>query len=701
METRRMISAMLVAIAVFYAWLLLARMIWPQPTQPSTQPATAVDEATSRPAPVSTTPSAVTSEALPATGPASDRAVISGGSDTRPLVLGAASAESPFPMEIILHPSGAVVSKVRLRGHYQTVEKKEPYSLLEPVELIDKSGRVRVLNSFPTTLRVLNPALDVPLDEVVWKVESCTEQQVVFSVDVTTPDGRPLLRVFKTYQLAPQEARSRTSDAQMSLLFENLLGQPVQVIVTQQGPIGFRKEDLRSEDRKVIGAVWRNGAVTSKLHPRANVIKHAQIELGSDINEGTRIAWVAEGNKYFGCIMAPSGRDHGDVPSRFTRAEAIVFAPQVKDDAQVERQDLAFRFITEPITIPTGGLRDLAFDLYMGPKSKRIFESVETYARRSYYQMLSGEFAWCTPGWLVGLMMVLLNGVHAIWPHNYGLSIIVLVLVVKAILHPLSVKGQINMQKMQKSQARLKPKMDAIKEKYANDRARMNQAMAELMKEEGINPAGQMLTCLPMMIQIPIWVALWTALSYTVEMRHAPLDGWWIRDLTQPDQFMRLFDRPVNIPLLGWFLGGPVQHLNILPILLAITQVLQTKFMPRGNPSSDRSPDQLEQQRKMMMFMSVFFMFILYNAPSGLTLYIMASNIFGIVEQWRIRRHIAELEARSEAAKAHPGPLRRLLSKAFGGGDQRKSWLRAKWQELQKEIEQAKRVQSQRSKGKR
>jgi len=153
-------------------------------------------------------------------------------------------------------------------------------------------------------------------------------------------------------------------------------------------------------------------------------------------------------------------------------------------------------------------------------------------------------------------------------------------------------------------------------------------------------------------------------------------------------------------------MGGKIQYLNVLPILLAVTQVLQTKFMPRGNTSqaASGSPDQLEQQRKMMMLMSVVFMFVLYNAPSGLTLYIMASNIFGIIEQLRIRRHIADLEARSEAAAAHPGLLRRLFRRFFGravgGGEGHKSWLRSKWEELQKEIAEAKRMQSQRGKDK-
>ncbi len=701
-----MVSAMLAGVAVFYAVLLVQRMMAPPASPPATQPAEVVKTVTTRPA-TGTAPAPI--EAVSESRPSEGAPIISEGSDKTPVVLGSAASDGRFPMEMKIEPMGAAVSTVRIRGHYQTVEKKEPYSILEPVDLTDQSGRRRTVRSFPTVLRVTDPAVEVLLDEVVWKIDSRDDQEVVFSADVQTSDGKPLLRVFKTYTLRPQPEEPPTSDARLSLRIENTSGQPLQVIVSQQGPIGFKKEDLRGDDRKVIGSVWRNGSVASKLHTREDVIKKTQIELGADAKDGTRIAWVSGGNKYFGCVMAPAGRNDANVPARFTRAEAVVFAPQDKEEKDRERQDLTFRYISEPVNLPARGSEALAFDLYIGPKSKKIFESVEAYAQRSYYQVLSGEFAWCTPAWLVGLMMVLLNGVQALWPHNYGLSIIVLVLVVKGILHPLSVKSGVNMQKMQKNQARLKPKMDAIKEKYANDRARMNQAIGELMKEEGINPAGQVLNCLPMMIQIPIWVALWTALGYTVEMRHAGLDPWWIRDLTQPDEFLKLFHEPVYIPLLSarWLMGGPLQYLNVLPILLAITQVLQTRFMPRGNTSqaSSGSPDQLEQQRKMMMLMSVLFMFILYNAPSGLTLYIMASNIFGIIEQWRIRQHIAELEARSDDKKAHPGLLRRLFRRFFGGGsgggDHRKSWLGSKWDELQKEIDAAKRVQSQRRKDKR
>jgi len=235
--------------------------------------------------------------------------------------------------------------------------------------------------------------------------------------------------------------------------------------------------------------------------------------------------------------------------------------------------------------------------------------------------------------------------------------------------------------------ASLQPKINAVKEKYGNDRQAMNQAMMEVYREAGVNPAGSVLTCIPMALQLPIWAALWAALNSTVEMRHAPLDGWWIKDLTQPDALIPL-GTAIHVPLLSFILGGPITAINLLPILLAISQLLQAKYMPRSTaPSTPDKPDQMEQQRKMMMFMSVFFFFMFYNMPSGLNLYIMTSNVAGIFEQWRIRQHIAEEEKRGKfAAAAAPKP---------------KGWLHRKWEELQKEADQARRVHSDRTKKRR
>jgi len=285
-------------------------------------------------------------------------------------------------------------------------------------------------------------------------------------------------------------------------------------------------------------------------------------------------------------------------------------------------------------------------------------------------------------------MAWLLDLFHKVPPHNYGLAIIVLVLIVRVLLHPITKKGQVNMVKMQKQMASLQPKVEELKKKYANDKAKLNQEMMELYREAGISPAGQMLSCLPMALQMPIWIALWTALTYSIEMRHAPF-CLWIRDLTGTDAFNRWIGwefAPFRLPLISGIIGQ-VDSLNLLPLLLGISMYLQQKLMPRatGTATAGSKPDQLAQQQKIMSFMTVFFTLLFYNAPAGLNLYIMASNLFGTLEQWRIRKHIHEQEQRPA-----PAPSAVRTTKKPSGF----------WRRLEKAVEQARQQPSARRKDK-
>ena len=174
------------------------------------------------------------------------------------------------------------------------------------------------------------------------------------------------------------------------------------------------------------------------------------------------------------------------------------------------------------------------------------------------------------------------------------------------------------------------------------------------MQEEGINPAMQMMNCIPMFIQMPIWIALYTSLSYNIDMRHEKF-VFWIKDLTAPDALVHLFDSPgVHIPLLG-SITGPITSLNVLPLLLAVAMFVQQKTMPKTPPpasgQSGAAADQAAQMQKMMPFMSVMFAIFMYNMPSGLTLYIMSSTFFGTLEQLHIRKHIKQLK---EARRTKP-----------------------------------------------
>lgn len=704
MQARRTIAAVFAAMSVFFLWTLIIQpRFFPQLNAPPPRRDGGEDQRFAEDplggSPATTT---ATAEGSPTGPPASTRAAqatIQAGDSAAPVRLGSTDEDGAYPMMLELVPEGAGVATVELRGHYAEVREQQHYPLFTPVAT--RAGDP--IYSFVTPRLVIPGVAEVNLEHVLWKVverPAGVADAQAFEATVKSVDGQPLARVIKTYTLPVQSPEKQTFDLKLTLRVENLSDKPFRAVLVQRGPIGFRKEDARSEDRQVLGARWQDGAVTVKAHARKEIAEK-KIRLGED-KDDQRIAWAAEANKYFTAIMAPAGRDGADAPVQFSSVDTMHLTDFTDEEGS---GDLTFEFVTQPMDVQPAGGAEVAFDVYLGPKSKTAFQSVETYEKRDYYAVIRWNFYFCAPAWLVAVMMGLLNLFHKIPPHNYGLAIIMLVLVVKGLLHPITKKSQVNMMKMQKDMARLQPKIQAVKEKYANDRTALNTAMMAVYKEEGVNPAGSILTCLPMMLQIPIWGALWQALASTIEMRHAGFDGYWIRDLAAPDALVKFKDA-ITIPLLGWLMGGPVHSFNLLPVLLGISQLLQAKYMPRGNPATSTSanPDQLEQQRRMMMFMSVFFVFMLYNAPSGLCLYIMASNLFGIVEQLRIRKHLQDLDARRAA---EPPPVTRKGSDASKGGPQtrhrgkgdpqpepKKGRLQRWWEDMQKTAEEAKRIQS-------
>ena len=688
MQNRRMIFALIAAIGVFYLWMAISLRIWPpaEPTEPPTPP-TQVE-----PAPEPAFPPPVDPDRPPTAAPAPEVAVapdgvsIEGDPQAESFVMGDARKGSPFPMELTVVPQGGAIERATIRGHYMTVEREEPYAVLSPIE-VGPLGAERTVRSFVTQrIRFENLDLEVDLGDVAWQVVTAEPDEAVLSVRITSAEGEPVAELRKRYHLPAQSPASMTSDMLVSVTVENLTDAPLSTILTQGGPIGLQRAATRAEDRRVTGAVWRDGSLAVRGHWRQQVAREGgALILGRDDDaDSTRVAWAGLSNQYFTCLMAPHDRFDAKAPPWIARSEARTAAGQANDRGD----DLTLTFVTRPIRIESGDSAEVAFDCYIGPKSKRAFEQVEAYVARDYYNVIREGFIWCAPAGLVGIMMSLLNTFHRIPPHNYGLAIIILVLIVRGLLHPITKRSQVNMMKMQQQQAGLQPKVKVIREKYANDKAKMNQAMMDLYREEGINPAGQILSCLPMFLQFPIWIALWTALSSTIEMRHAAFDGWWIRDLAGPDA-LYTFSQPVEIPLLGMLMGGPVESLNLLPILLGLSQLLHSRLMPRpSTPQPEGAPD----QRKLMMFMSVFFVFILYNAPSGLNLYIMSSTLFGVLEQQRVRKHVADYQANREVEDAR---------RKEAAQKREKGWLHRKWDELAKEAEEAKRIKSGKKKSRR
>lgn len=196
---------------------------------------------------------------------------------------------------------------------------------------------------------------------------------------------------------------------------------------------------------------------------------------------------------------------------------------------------------------------------------------------------------------------------------NYGVSIIILTIFVKIIFWPLSNKSYKSMKEMQKIQ----PLLLKIREKYKNDKEQMNRELMQLYRTYKINP---MSGCLPIIVQIPVFFALYRVLSASIELRHAPFI-WWIKDLSAPD---RLFEFSFSIPLMD-----PPYGIPILTLLMGATMFIQQKMSPPpGDPT----------QAKVMLLLPIIFTFMFINFPSGLVLYWLVNNILSIGQQYYIQK---------------------------------------------------------------
>jgi YidC/Oxa1 family membrane protein insertase len=200
---------------------------------------------------------------------------------------------------------------------------------------------------------------------------------------------------------------------------------------------------------------------------------------------------------------------------------------------------------------------------------------------------------------------------------NYGWAIIILTILIRIPFIPLMNKSQKSMKRMQEIQ----PKMAELREKYKKDPQRLQKEMMQLYKTHKVNPLGG---CLPILLQIPVFFALYKILSIAIELRGAPF-MLWINDLSAPDT---LFGHiPTWFPLIGGFAVGP------LPILMGASMIIQQKMTPTTMDPT---------QNKLMMFMPVIFTFLFLNFASGLVLYWLMNNIFSIAQQIYVNRKLAK-----------------------------------------------------------
>jgi len=245
-----------------------------------------------------------------------------------------------------------------------------------------------------------------------------------------------------------------------------------------------------------------------------------------------------------------------------------------------------------------------SYTLYLGPRELGILKQLGKNLERAI------TFGWTD---IIAKPLLYLLRFFNQYINNYGVSIILLTILIKILFWPLTHKSYKSMKEMQK----LQPRMAKIREKYKNNKAQLNKEMMGLYKTYKVNPMGG---CLPMIIQLPVFFALFRILGSAIELRQAPF-MLWINDLSAPD---RLFSFPFTIPFMS-----PPYGIPVLTLLMGASMFLQQKMTPTpGDP----------MQAKIMMFLPLIFTFMFINFPSGLVLYWLVNNILSIGQQYRIHK---------------------------------------------------------------
>ena len=277
----------------------------------------------------------------------------------------------------------------------------------------------------------------------------------------------------------------------------------------------------------------------------------------------------------------------------------------VNDDAQ-HSQVTRLVFLTDKLDLDPNESSSFKLRLYNGPKE------INDLKEAGHNLSAAVDYGWFT--FLAKPLLVVLRWFYS-FTHNYGIAIILLTIIIKIIFWPLTQKSYTSMQKMKKIQ----PKIQQIREKYKDDKEKLNQELMQVYKTYKVNPMGG---CLPMALQIPVFFALYRMLNSAVELRHQPF-ALWIHDLTAPDRLNIGFS--IDLPMIGHLDGLPV-----LTILMGVTMFLQQKMTPSsGDP----------RQEKIMLIMPVMFTFFFINFPAGLVLYWFVNNILSIAQQYWINRH--------------------------------------------------------------
>ena len=523
----------------------------------------------------------------------------------------------------------------------------------------------------------------INLLDTVWSQTAPGE----FTTTLVDAQGKEHLRVVRRIVLRPEQF-----DVVLEQRVQNTGSVPHTVTWIQAGPPDLSREPQEMVDTRrfqsgylmsperdpaqstviVHGAMVDHATVLKQLDQNNQVIWPTQRE----IDEKYGLSWFGSTNRYFAlAVHAPyapptsTSKLIGPAVVSVKAQQGQGLIPAATPSAAPTEEHVVETFtVSAPAVVQPGATASFDMGFFAGPLDRTLLTSVEPFAALNMQglilYLMSGCCSWCTFSWLADFLVWFLGMLHNYVVFDWSLAIIVLVIVVRLCLHPLTRRGQISVQRVTRQMQAIKPEMEALQKRYKDDPKRLQQETWSLYRERGVNPLGCAGGMLPTFLQMPIWVALYATLYFAFELRQQPaffgvfqqFGGWgFLGDLSAPD---RLIPLPMHINLFILQLSS----INLIPLLMGFVFFVQQKYMTPP-PATQLTPEQ-ESQQKMMKWMTVIlFPLMLYNAPSGLTLYIATSTAVGIFEGMRVRKEVEKMDF-SKQKKKQPGFLARMMQAA-------------------------------------
>ena len=568
---------------------------------------------------------------------------------TKSVMLGSMDPTTGYALQVQLTSVGASVQSATLTDpRYPVADKIEGDGPRPQLRVV---GNNLARNELIKPLRKNRAALTLDLDiesvdetfeeqdirTLNWKLLETETEKDVDNPDITSgvtfqivsPDGSLEIRKIFQLQRVPADKINEPGIRQIfgpayqldvSVQLRNLSKK--KTIAAQyvlQGPVGLPLEDVENarkyRDIKV-GFLDESGEVSAELLTASALVKDVDKNRVEEWSKPIQYAGVDV--QFFAALIVTKG-------NQVARQSFATITPTVVTrDEESERSDISLELKSPKFEIPADGLVQHDFQMFLGPKSLELLAPFKADSIIDY-------------GWFGGIskiMVSLLRTFHG-WGIHYGIAIIMLTILVRGMMFPISRKQAASSKKMKD----LQPQLTAIREKHKDDKQKLAQAQMDLYREADFNPfAG----CLPVFLQLPIFISLYQALNNWVDLRMASF--LWIDNLAAPDA---LFEMGFSLPFLG-------SDFNLLPLITIVLFYAQQKmFMPPP------TTDEMAMQQKMMNFMMIFMGFLFYRVPAGLCVYFIASSAWGMSER-KLLEYLPE-------KKVDPEKLAKKKKKKGGG----------------------------------